>query len=282
VADDSRGPSTGAEAHDGGGGPDRVGPVLISVQEIVDYVECPLFYAFKRGLEITPEYTVHSLWAYTLGAHYIKIHAVYSEGKPLSWAKVLDSWDTGWGLVCKANNVSHAEGQSLRGRGARHLKEVFDELDSVSVLGYQYPSERRFDNHLVTGHIDVIRALEDKDKGKSGRTIQIIFVDYLSTHVPSTTEANRRLDYVLALYGLSLDIRNKYRKLAAKVKTMVYLARLPKLIEYKVDEFGVRHAARWVGDVLRSIEQKIFYPRASQRCAYCSYKVFCDVSNARS
>jgi hypothetical protein len=241
-----------------------------------------MLYAFKRSLEVKPKPTTHSLWASAMGDQYIQMHAVYSEGKPFSWRQALTAWDACWGRTCKDHGISPAEGQVLRGRGARYLKDIYDELDDVTVLGHRYPSERQVGNHLITGTISVIRAFEQEDKGKAGRTVQIIFVDDAATHAPSPTEANRRLDYVLAFYGLSLEMRNKYRKLASRVRTMLYLSRLPKLVEYKVDSWGMGHAARWVRDVLRAIEQRILYPRASQRCSYCEYKDLCDVSNTRS
>lgn len=276
-----RGSGSAADRAGGSGdGPNEPPTAVLTSVELVDYITCPLLYCFKHVMCIEDGRppSVSELWGLVLDDMFIWIHAQLLEGRSLSWSDLLEEWELRWGQAGKTTGANLAEMVHARNRGARHLRDLFDSLQPrMEVLGVRYPCRREISGFVVEAEVPVIRVLEQQDKGKSGREIQIISMDPISLKTPTDFEACRDFGFVFDKYGLEMELRHRFKKVASKVVSMVYLPRIPKLAEVKIPELAGRQTIRWASWILDSIRLGHFYPRAGAHCSACFYQPVCDV-----
>jgi len=252
-------------------------PVLIG--QVQDFVSCPLRFAFRHIYQApAAEDPLHIVQARAVGEMFVWVHTQLMVDRQLAWGAILSEWEKRWGALGKAKGYKLSDIFQGRDFGARALLDVWESITpNMEILGVQYPCRRTIGRWELLGQVDVIRALETKGKGRSGRTIQLITIDPISRHAPNLTEAGRRMDYLMAKYGLENDLRQAMDKLG-KVEAYVYLPRIPKLSQLEVDGSAFRSAMRWCEWVFEGIEAGHFYPRASSDCMVCEYAGICDVS----
>ena len=247
----------------------------ILIEQVQTFVTCPLHFALRYVYRAPAKpKTYPTVLGEDLGAMFVWIHAKLMENRELSWSKILVEWERRWGTR------KFRMDEMLAGRefGYRTLLDVWNAIrPELEVLAYKYPLRRVIGDWEIHGSIDVVRAYETKGKGYSGREVQLITVDPYSTKMPVPHESGRRIDYLLAKYGLELDVRSSFGKIAKKVTTWVYLPQLGKMAELDVDESSWRSAMNWVTWVLEEIDAGHFYPRTGSQCNACPYIRICDV-----
>jgi hypothetical protein len=241
-------------------------------------------YAFRHlyKVENTRPRLVSEDLGQVLGDVFVWLHLQLHKSRTVTWGALLDEWERSWGKACKSRDSRGcsdlAEETKARNRGARHLRDTFDSIRSeMDVLAINYPCRREISGFLIEGTIPVIRVLEEKDKGRSGREIQLISVDPVGIRTPCDIEAGRNFQYVISKFGLELELRSSFRDLAHNVSSMVYLPRIPKLARIKLTEDAGRQAIRWASWVVESINLGHFYPRAGEHCVACYYRPTCDI-----
>lgn len=277
---DRQGTPDGPADGPGGGNPDRGSePILITVQQIVDYVECPLRFAFLHIYQIADQRTLTAFeaWARTIGRVYVDIHFRLSEERSITWAWILNHWEKQWAGECRKHGIGMGEAHLYRNRGCRTLLQVFEAIHPDMEVLPLYPASRDVNGFHIHAKVPVIRIVETRGKGRSGRRVEIISIDAEASRMPTDFEACRRMDYLVHKYGLELEVRHRFRKIAKDVVQMVYLPRIGRLASIKVDEKHLRQALRWVGYVLDSIKRGFFYPRTGDRCGGCAFREVCDV-----
>jgi hypothetical protein len=251
----------------------------------VDYVLCPLLFAFRHiyNVHLDERPTIGALWAEALGEVFVWMHLQLHDKPVLRWTDVLSHWQTKWAKLLEKHGHEPATGFSGYQRGCRHLLEVFADLpENLQVLKIKYPCSQKVAGYELGGYIDVVRATEIPGKGRSAREIQLITVDPQGARKPSPFEASRRIDYLLAKYGLEADLRRSFHRAAKEVTAWVYLPRLPVMAQLVVNEKGLRQALQWVEYVIQAIEQALYYPRMGTYCQSCQYATVCDVTYVSS
>ena len=237
-------------------------------------------YAFKHVYEVEDQRppTVHELWGKVLGDVFVWMHSQLYDEKSVTWGGLLTEWENRWGEAGKALGADLTELTRARNRGARHVRELFDSIQpDMGVLGVQYPCWRSIGGFTIHGHVPVIRIFEQKDKGKSGRQLEIVTLDTMATRTPTEFEASRDFLFILHKYGLEPELRKSFRKIAKDISSVVYLPRVPKLASFKITELAGRQALRWIAWVLEGIELGHFYPRVGGHCTFCFYQPVCDI-----
>jgi hypothetical protein len=237
-------------------------------------------YAFKHAYEVKDTRTPspNDLWGSVLGDVFVWMYQQLHEKKPVIWDQLRIEWETRWGEVGKRYGADLGEMTKLRNRGVRHVHKMFEGIKpTMGVLGVSYPCWREIEGTTIYGEVPVIRIMEQKDKGKSGREIQIISFDLMSVRAPTDHEVSRNFGFILHKYGLEPELRQHFRQIAKTISSMVYLPRIPKLARYKVLEQAGRSAMRWIRHAIKGIELGHFYPRAGTNCLWCFYQPVCDV-----
>lgn len=270
AANSTPGPSTGASTR-------PAGPVL-TVDEVMDYGLCPLMYAFKHVYRVVDQRPLSGseVFGQALRSMFLWTHTELHQNRPLTWGAMVKKWDKVWGDC--STDLDLGSATAYMARGIRHVRELFEKLpNSMCVLGCSYPCEREVNGYVLAGSVDVIRMIETRGAGKSGRTTQLIIVDDISTATPDPFVANLRLDLIIGKYGLESELRKDFAKLSNQVESMLYLPRIPKLAAFDINGKAARHAYRWVVYIVESIRQGLFFPRAGSYCAACLYKPVCNV-----
>lgn len=250
----------------------------ILIEQVQDFVSCPLRFAFRHVYQApAAEEPSQIVQARAVGEMFVWIHTQLMINRQLSWGAILSEWEKRWGAIGKDKGYPISDVFQGRDLGTRALLDVWESVTpNTEILGVHYPCRRTIGSWELVGQVDVIRALETKGKGRSGRIIQLITIDPTSHRTPMPSEAGRRMDYLMAKYGLEAELRQSMEKLG-KVETCVYLPRIPKLATLEIEGSAFRSALRWCEWVFEGIEAGHFYPRTGTTCSACEYAEICDV-----
>lgn len=272
----STGSTTDTTGVAGSGGAERV---LITVDQLVDYVACPLRFAFTHVYKALDKRkpSAWDIWAVTLGDMFVWMHIQLSDTGTLKWINIVDRWQAKLAKAYEVSGISLAENHRFYQRGARYLLDMFEGLPkNMHVLGYLYPCRQKVGRFELEGCIDVIRMIEGK--GRAHREIQYITVDTRGTHKPSPFEVTRRIDYLMVKYGLEQSLRQPFYRAAGKHTSWVFLPKVPTLAKLDVPDTGLRTALGWGEHVLQSIADGLFYPRIGDACSSCEYNEVCSAT----
>jgi hypothetical protein len=221
----------------------------------------------------------HVLWSHTLCDVFMWLHLRLMEDKTLTWSKLLQHWESTWYVACTKAGITMAPMTYYRNRGVRHLHKLFDDLPSEMLVFVKYPYTREYKGWTIVGHVPVVRIIETPGRGRKGRRVEVISLDWQARSAPDAFCVNRRVDLLLDRYGIEAEIRNQFDKLASDIVPMLYLPALAKTVRLGYTASNFREALTWMEAALESIRLGLFYPRAGAHCRACLFRSTCDASH---
>jgi len=254
--------TSGGTASTGAAGDDAEPRILITIDQISDYLTCPLMFGLKhvRGQAIDNP-NLNGIWASAIRDTVVWFYRNLMD-RNVSWANLLDQWESAWVSTIERNKAPIGKAALLRNQGARELRTVFEDVDpKSSVLAVNYPCWLDIGAFRVYTEISVITL--------TARTVDMLVVD--TSSVPLTrTSSQRRLDYLLLSSTLEKFVQRNIPNRPGVGKHVYSPISGSKAPITKVE--SVQATATWIKWVLGAIEAGYFYPRPGTYCTACPYE----------
>jgi len=263
-----------------GGTPDR--PILVRVEDLDDFILCPLYYAFKNVYGIKPSKPNDARWTDILKDSILWFYYKIMARQRVTWGALVDHWETSWAETVRKDAVDAHSAMMCRDLGIRGLFTLFDEIvRRMDVLAVNYPVCQRIGPFGLCGTIPIIRGIPYGKGHRHGemhhrnKRYSIQFVDIVSR--PKST-SNASLSCMLFTYGLAPTLwRDLWRTSVHPIKPLTYIIQENRYAVMEWDQ--PEDTLRWAGWVLESIHQGHFYPRTGKHCTKCPYLKICNTEH---
>ena len=243
----------------------------ISINEITDYIKCPLMYKFMHVDRIiatkTPDEYYKEYLKLAISFYYFSM----IEKKNHLFELMLRKWGSLWfnsGMV-KAFKEDYLKQKS--NEAVMLLTDFNKKIASerATPIAVNFPYEAvlpGIENIHITGNIDLIKILNDKTRQ---RETQIVFL-CTSKKIPDDFMVKNRLSVTVASYVF----RKTFKIKEDRIKIVG--------VAHKADTETMRtggdfnRAEKIIRNICTGIANKVFYPRTTTiNCANCRYKAFC-------
>lgn len=240
----------------------------ISVSQIKTYLRCPLEYRFRYidGLYV-PQSGAITLGKSVHRALEYNFRQKIDSGKDAPLKDIVDVFNDAYDHLLEDTELEQGENaENLRREGMRLLS-----LYHATIAPGIYPAvvEEPFETELEGIDIPLAGIMDLVDR--SG-----VIVDHKTAKRSYSSDAVQR-DLQLTTYALA------YRKMHGKQEKGVRLDVMIRGRETRIQtlhgersERQIERHARLIGEVVRAIEQGIFYPNESYYCGICRYRTFCE------
>lgn len=243
----------------------------ITIQQIKDYIRCPLYYKFVHVNSLPLTDTLNDFYKEYLKLSIYFYYFSVIENKTKSFDSILRKWESLWfssqmvgKFISEALNKKSNEAVIILGNVYKKIR-----AENITPIAVNFTYEAIFegaDNIHITGNIDLIRILHDKTRRRE-------------THIVFFSLARNYLDEFLVKGDIPLSIasygfRSNFKEQEDKI--------IINNILCKDDNIAIRSGADYhraekaVRNICRGIEEKIFYPVSNKLiCSNCQFKLFC-------
>lgn len=243
----------------------------LSVNEIVDYKNCPQMYKFKH-VDMLPEIkTIKDHFKDCLKQTISFYYYCMIDKREKSLDNLFSRWESVWfseNIHDRFTDVEIREGSNKAVELIRNFYE-YNKEERVFPIAVDFKYETIFKGNTnlhVTGEIDLIKIVDDKSKD---RKTDIVFFTQSRT-MPDDFFKSIDLRYTLASYAF----RNNFK---AKENNVV-VCNVGKKQYFYVRKTGTDYerARKILYNIATGIENRIFFPSDNPiTCNKCRYKVFC-------
>lgn len=229
--------------------------LIITEDQLFDYIKCPAFYDMKYNKKIPYKDTVSM--QYLLDQVCRKFYTNLLDKKVLNMQDLKKKWDS----VCNGNKDYINSKRNLEGINyivnfARWASE-----NKIILVDYNSYYSISFDDVVVEGTLGAILALP-------GRKCELL-VSKFSTRAPEQFELDKSLKYTLDCYAF----RKEYKHNISAVK-IVHFKNNKEFTTYRTNNDFERLESTIKG-VGNGIRNNSFYPRENVFCGYCYFKEYC-------
>ena len=243
----------------------------LSMQEVLDYKNCPQKYKFKH-IDFLPEKKDLSdhfkeIIRQTISYYYFCM----IDKKEKSLSNLFSKWEQLW--FCKEIEENFKE-EDIRDRSnmAVNILKNFHKYaasEKVTPIAVDFRYDAMFageKNLHITGSIPLIKVIIDK---RRGRETSLVFFSY-SPNMPDDFLSQIDINVTVATYA--------FRKSFETKESNVLLCNIGKKQETVLQRSGsdfVR-ASKILFNIATGIENRIFYPSDNRlSCRKCKFKIFC-------
>lgn len=249
----------------------------ISIQEIIDYAKCPMYYALKyRYPELKTEY-INLIEKYDADIHKVIYYSFskVQEGLPIRIEDIKVAWGRAWIKDKRKTSIIFSDTLSnkdvyndRRRRGLNSLisfqKEFSRNPGFPVIINKQY--ELKINNFLtLTGYYEVVREVEDEMNNK------YLEVCNFKTDEHTNTKVNKMYD--MKLIASSLAISNDV--VYDNIKYMNYHVDKKKFYYLNDIHTHEKIFKQSILNIYKLIYNNIFYICPDERCMNCIYKDLC-------
>lgn len=243
----------------------------ISVQELKDYIRCPLYYKFVHMNKL-PEtkdinYYYNERIKLCLSFYYFSL----IDRKVKSFESILRKWESVWfgNDMCELFNKDTLNTKS--NEAVMLLTKVYKRIikEKITPVAVNFNYEVIFpgeENIHVTGEIDLIRIINDRTRKKQ---TQLLFL-CMSRYYPDSFMIKSNLFFSLASYAFRDSFKEKEDSI---IIDSVY-GKEDVLTTRTGGDFS--RARKSVENICRGIKNNVFYPTSNKiACSNCAFKLFC-------
>lgn len=235
--------------------------MIISEEHFFDYIDCPTKYELKHinKVEITENKSVPKLLSSVVNYFFFSVY----NGKIPSMEALKNRWDK----ICEKNIDYIDPKKNLEGIGliVKLYNYAKDKRLVVLSHGNTYSIDTDNKNKLVGSLSNPIVSLENGGME--------MLVPYLGSKIPKSVELDTKLKFTIDSIG--------FERLNNERLDGINILLVNKMREYNttrnhLDEKRLHYA---IDGVCNGIENKVFYPRESVFCNYCSARSLCRFWN---
>ena len=211
-------------------------------------------------------------------------------GERVLLADVLGLYDAEAVLLLAEEDIAINKAAKHLAAGRLRLRGLYNMLlkENTTCIAVNMPYEidaqkKEGEKRYISGNIDLVQTAR-----VGAQVDRIVFTSLSTRKVPfSTIEINNGVLPALLRHAadtIAPDIRKKQRIKRAKgdaPRTKVYLLHInSEVIEEIKKEPYYPDKARIASKVMTAIRDRIYYPRVSPKCSFCSYKAICNPKHA--
>jgi len=243
----------------------------IGIEEIKDYIRCPIRYKFKHvdyiPISMDPDEYYRDCLKLTIFFYYFCI----MEKKANLFDVLLRKWESLWFNkdISKDFNEDYLRHKSSE--AITYLTDFYKRVaaENVTPIAVNFPYEAVLpgeENIHVIGTIDLIRVINDQTKHRETQ-----LVDFSTARYPLT-------DFLLK-NDISLSVASYVFRKTFKIKEdrikIIGVSRKTDMTTSRNGADFIR-AEKIIRNICKGIKNKVYYPVPNNiNCSYCKYKVFC-------
>ena len=243
----------------------------LSIDEIIDYKDCPQLYKF-RHIDMLPERkTIKDHYKDCLKRTISFYYYCMIDKREKSLDNIFSRWESLWFAEDAEQNFTEEEIREGSNRAVVMLRNFYEynKREKVFPVAVDFRYETVFEgnpNVHVTGEMDLIKVVNDKTKD---RQTDIVFFTQ-SRVLPDDFFSNVDLRYTLSSYAFRKNFKAK--------ETSVIACNIGKKKNTYIKKTGTDYdrAKKIIYNIASGIESRIFFPSDNPvTCNRCKYKVFC-------
>lgn len=248
----------------------------ISIEEIIDYTKCPLYYKFKYVDEIYYEKTLDELYKEYIKRSISFYYFSLIDDKIKTFENILIKWEKLWFSSEMLDKFSREDLNNRSNEAvvtlSKFYKKIASEKHTPIASAFCYDAIFQGEENIhITGDIDLIQIIGDRTRKSS---TQVVFFS-MSKHQPDVFILKNDLGLTVASYAFRQNFKTKEDVLLIRHVDCKDDARTLKTGgDYERAEKAIRN-------ICKGIQQKIYYPSVSKyNCHNCKFKLLC--LNAKS
>lgn len=243
----------------------------LSIDEVVDYKDCPQMYKF-RHVDLLPERkTIKDHFRECLKQTISYYYYCMIDKKEKSLDNLFSRWESVWFTDDIDESFTEDEVREGSNKGVELLRNFYDynKKEKVFPVAVDFKYETVFEgnpNIHVTGTIDLIKVVNDKSRQ---RETDIVFFSQSRT-LPDDFFCNVNMKYTLASYAFRKNFKAK--------ESNVVACNIGKKKSAYIKKTGSDYdrARKVIYNIATGIDDRIFFPSENYvTCSRCKYKVFC-------
>ena len=249
----------------------------ITIQEIIDYSKCPMYYFFKyKNKDLKTEY-INLIEKYDIDIHKALYYSFtrVQEGSPIRIEDLKAAWGRAWvkdkrksELIFTDTLLNKDTYNERRRKGLTSLitfHKNFNKNPGFPVIINKKYNLKISNNLTLIGSHEVIREMKDEmDKN-------YIEVCTFKTDEHTNNKINKQFD--LKLIGSALAIKEEIQNV--DFKYMMY--HVDKNNFYYMNDLDMKRNIfnTTITNIYKAIYNKLYYICPSEKCMYCTYRELC-------
>jgi CRISPR/Cas system-associated exonuclease Cas4 (RecB family) len=242
----------------------------ISLQEVQDYISCPLLYDFKYRHGLPENENLNREVAEKMLKVVYYFYFKVMDGHAPALETLKNKWETIWfgkmspmEYMLTPRTDKMDTGQKAVPMIDNFFKENYYTPGTPLVINSDFEVE--VGDHEVSGTIHLVREVQDGPR----KVIELL--EYKTgTHTPSEWMVEN--DLVLSLNSFAFRRIYKHREQRA----VAHYLRSNKYFATMRTEEHYRRMTTTIDMIARCLQRGIFYPRQTFLCSTCSYKYYCS------
>ena len=233
-------------------------PIVITEEQVFNYIRCPLHYdtVYNKKIVLEKEKTFYGL----LKKLATKFLTLLSSGKVMTSSSLKSAWDK----IYEQNQDVIPQNRMLEGLDLLMKMYRWAEKVELRVVDQKIPYSIGIDSRIgridFRGHIDCVAADKDND-------LYLLVLDF-GNRMPNQTFLDMKVKFSLD----SLALNRVYNKWAG-IKVHYVKGDKDFYTVRKQEDYNRVETA--ISNIAYSIQQNIFYPRESVFCSSCDMSNFC-------
>lgn len=250
----------------------------ISIEEIIDYAKCPMYYAFKYKYKKYKTDYVNVIEKYNDDIHKVIYYSFskIQDGSPMRIEDIKVAWGRAWIKDKRKNSLIFSDTPSnkdiyndKRKKGFESLLyfyKYFNKNHGFPVMINQEYSLNINNSLVLTGRYEVVRELEDEFLNK------YLEVCVFKTDDSSNNSINNLYDLKLIASSLAINSDVEYNN----KKYMIYNVDKKKAIYLKDISLDEQLFRKNILNIYKCIYNEIYYICPSDKCISCTYRDVCN------
>jgi len=243
----------------------------ISINEVKDYMKCPLYYKFKHSDCIYDDLTIGQLFKIHLksaiGYYYFSI----IDDLPKHYKSMLKKWEMLWYSSDMLKKFDSAELDEYSNKAIPMINNFYtksnEEKGAPVAVNFTYEVTLAGEDNIdLTGEIDLIRILNDRTRSRETQLVKFF-------------TSNSRLDEFLMRSNIDMTMASyAFRDSFKKTENVILCRNVYRKEDFRTSRNGADYtrAIKSIRNICRGIKERVFYPINNKiSCSTCRYKVFC-------
>ena len=243
-----------------------------SIDEICEYIKCPLFYKFKRLNNLIEIKTIDQYYKEHIKTSIFYFYFSQIEKRPKAYESLLKKWETLWFSDDMIDMFGEDDLKHKSNKAVTVLTDFYSQVlenpETPIAAGFPYEiilNENDLRHICITGDIDLICIANDKTRNKETKLVSF------------SSSKNKPDDFLLRsdlkLTMASLAFRDSFKEQEDSI-VINNIGGWSVPTSRSGGDFN--RARKIVRSVCKGIEHKVFYPTSNKiNCHSCPYKMYC-------
>lgn len=231
--------------------------MILTEQQLFDYIECPLKYYLKNKMGITVEEPVNDKMLLNHVTNYF--YNMVANGKLPSLKQMQSKLDS----ICSKHQdyVTSKKSVELWSKVYAFYNWACDNKVAVIDTGMRY--SLTLDKHVINGVMNPV--------ANTNNNFEILIMNF-SSRLPDQIEQDTKLKHTLDILAFNSIYESDGYEISG---TRIHSVKLNKDLFTVRNSLDFKRLTKTINNVAFSIENDVYYPRETYMCKNCNYKNYC-------